>query len=67
MYLTDIMTVSANIVGVPSISVPLGLTEIEGKKLPLGLQIMAPQKSDAKLLAVANEVAGLIGKIEVPA
>jgi aspartyl-tRNA(Asn)/glutamyl-tRNA(Gln) amidotransferase subunit A len=49
MYLIDIMTVAANLVGVPSISIPL---PVEG--LPIGLQIMAPQKADRKLLAIAH-------------
>jgi aspartyl-tRNA(Asn)/glutamyl-tRNA(Gln) amidotransferase subunit A len=42
MYLEDIFTVTANLVGVPAISIPSGLAEIEGKKLPLGIQFMAP-------------------------
>ena len=42
MYLVDIFTVTANIVGVPAMSLPSGFTEIEGKKLPLGIQFMAP-------------------------
>lgn len=52
MYLTDIMTVSANLVGVPSISLPAG----EVSNLPVGVQIMAPQTSDKKLLDFANEL-----------
>ncbi len=50
MYLTDIMTVAANLVGVPSISVPCG--DIDG--LPVGLQLMAPQRADRALLGVAR-------------
>ena len=42
MYLGDIFTVTANIVGVPAISVPCGTVAREGKDLPLGFQIMAP-------------------------
>lgn len=51
MYLADIMTVSANLVGVPAISIPCGK---DGKGLPIGLQIMAPQRHDRDLLSVAN-------------
>jgi len=50
MYLNDIMTVAANLAGVPAISMPAG--EIEG--LPVGLQIMAAQRGEHELLAVAR-------------
>ncbi|TAH33965.1 Asp-tRNA(Asn)/Glu-tRNA(Gln) amidotransferase subunit GatA [Candidatus Saccharibacteria bacterium] len=52
MYLIDIMTVAANLVGVPSISVPAGMGEGD---LPIGLQIMAPQRADRALLEVAKQ------------
>ena len=51
MYLGDIMTVGASMVGVPAISVPCG--EVEG--LPVGLQIIAPQRKDKELLILAKE------------
>ena len=41
MYLEDIFTVTANLVGVPAISIPAGDKEILGRKLPIGLQIIA--------------------------
>jgi aspartyl-tRNA(Asn)/glutamyl-tRNA(Gln) amidotransferase subunit A len=50
MYLTDIMTVAANLVGVPAISLPCGETD----GLPVGLQLMAPQKHDRELLGLAR-------------
>jgi aspartyl-tRNA(Asn)/glutamyl-tRNA(Gln) amidotransferase subunit A len=50
MYLADIYTVSANVAGVPAISVPCG----EVGKLPVGLQIMAPWFSEAKLFEAAK-------------
>ncbi|MCW1907810.1 MAG: Asp-tRNA(Asn)/Glu-tRNA(Gln) amidotransferase subunit GatA [Candidatus Saccharibacteria bacterium] len=49
MYLSDIMTVAANLVGVPSISLPAGTVG----KLPVGLQIMAPMNKDRELLLMA--------------
>jgi aspartyl-tRNA(Asn)/glutamyl-tRNA(Gln) amidotransferase subunit A len=50
MYLVDIMTVAANLTGVPAISIPAGMSE----GLPVGLQIMAPQRADRALLGVAK-------------
>ncbi len=51
MYLADILTVAANLTGMPSISVPGGVTH----NLPVGVQLMAAQKQDRKLLAFANK------------
>jgi aspartyl-tRNA(Asn)/glutamyl-tRNA(Gln) amidotransferase subunit A len=56
MYLNDVMTVSANLVGIPSISIPLGTTG----NLPFGLQIMAPQRQDSRLLGLADAVEKLL-------
>lgn len=50
MYLSDIMTVAANISGNPAISLPAGNTD----GLPVGLQIIAPQSGDRKLLEMAK-------------
>lgn len=46
MYLIDIMTVAANLVGTPSISIPVGMSD----NLPVGLQIISPQYQDRALL-----------------
>jgi aspartyl-tRNA(Asn)/glutamyl-tRNA(Gln) amidotransferase subunit A len=54
MYMTDIMTVAANLVGIPAISLPLGKIG----KLPVGWQLMAPQKHDKQLLTVAAATEG---------
>jgi len=51
MYLSDIYTISANLAGIPGISVPCGL---DGANLPIGLQLLAPAFSEAKLLRVAR-------------
>ncbi len=56
MYLTDIMTVAVNLVGVPAVSIPAGFSE----GLPVGLQIIAPQRNDALLLQAANAAERII-------
>ncbi|MBI2482639.1 Asp-tRNA(Asn)/Glu-tRNA(Gln) amidotransferase subunit GatA [Candidatus Uhrbacteria bacterium] len=40
MYLSDVFTVSANVVGIPGMSVPCGFVERSGKRLPVGLQLL---------------------------
>ncbi|HET9173805.1 MAG TPA: Asp-tRNA(Asn)/Glu-tRNA(Gln) amidotransferase subunit GatA [Candidatus Saccharimonadales bacterium] len=53
MYLADVMTVAANLAGVPAISLPVGDAS-DG--LPVGLQLLAPQKHDAALLGLAKSI-----------
>ncbi len=50
MYMQDIMTVSSNLAGIPSISVPCG----EVDNLPVGLQIICQQNKDSELLGIAK-------------
>lgn len=50
MYLSDIYTVSANVAGLPAISVPCGVAG----KLPVGAQIMAPWFDEEKLFEVSK-------------
>jgi aspartyl-tRNA(Asn)/glutamyl-tRNA(Gln) amidotransferase subunit A len=50
MYLNDIYTIGANLAGIPALSVPCGL--VAG--LPVGLQIMGPVFSEARLLNAAH-------------
>ncbi|GAC1370526.1 MAG: Asp-tRNA(Asn)/Glu-tRNA(Gln) amidotransferase subunit GatA [Candidatus Saccharimonadales bacterium] len=57
MYLNDVMTVAVNLVGSPAISIPLG--EVEG--LPVGLQLIAPQRAERELLGVAATAEAIIG------
>jgi len=52
--MADIFTVSANIVGVPAISLPSGFSEIDGKKLPLGIQLMAPHMQENILFNIGK-------------
>lgn len=53
MYLSDIYTVSANLAGVPAISVPCG-TDRQG--LPIGVQFVGPQFGETTILNAAQAV-----------
>ena len=53
MYLADIMTVPASLAGLPAISIPNGVSE---NGLSIGLQIIGPMRSDAKLLNLAKSL-----------
>ncbi len=57
MYLTDIMTVSANLAGIPAISIPANK---HTKDLPVGLQLIGQQKQDRKLLSISRSVEGVL-------
>ena len=61
MYLADIFTIAANLAGICGISIPCGDAEVDGKNLPVGLQIMAPAFEEARLLRIAQayETAGV--------
>jgi aspartyl-tRNA(Asn)/glutamyl-tRNA(Gln) amidotransferase subunit A len=50
MYLSDIFTISANLGGIPGISVPCGFSS---GGLPIGLQLMGPVFGEADLLQAA--------------
>jgi aspartyl-tRNA(Asn)/glutamyl-tRNA(Gln) amidotransferase subunit A len=51
MYLSDIYTISANLAGIPAISIPCGFTK---KGLPVGLQILARPFNEEMLFRVAH-------------
>lgn len=54
-YLSDVFTLSANLAGIPGISVPCGTTDYDGgSNLPIGLQILGPHLGEAKLLQIAK-------------
>jgi aspartyl-tRNA(Asn)/glutamyl-tRNA(Gln) amidotransferase subunit A len=52
MYLADLLTIPANLAGLPAISVPCGF---DSKGLPIGLQLMAPVLEEERLLRVAHQ------------
>ena len=50
MYLNDIYTIGANLAGLPAVSVPCGFVQ----NLPVGLQIVGPHFSEARVLNAAH-------------
>ncbi len=71
MYRNDICTIPANLAGIPALSMPAGLDE---NNLPIGLQIMAPQKRDDLLYrpaaalekALTDESGALLDRLSAP-
>lgn len=62
MYLNDVFTVTVNLAGLPGISVPAG---VDGKGLPLGLQLIGRPWEEGDLLNVAyslERAAGFVAK-----
>lgn len=49
MYLSDIFTITANLAGLPALSLPVGMVD----NLPVGMQIIGPQFKEAQLFQVA--------------
>ncbi len=63
MYLCDILTVAANLAGLPALSIPCGLSP-EG--LPIGLQLWGPAGSEGRLLDIADALAVATGHAYTP-
>lgn len=53
MYLNDIFTVTADLVGIPGISVPCGVTR---ENLPIGLQVLGKHFDEGTILRIAHVV-----------
>ncbi len=56
LYLEDIFTVTANLTGMPAISVPMGTVKKEGKRLPVGLHFTAPHQAEGTLFVAGSAV-----------
>ncbi len=56
MYLNDIYTVSANLAGIPAISLPWGRTPARPDRpaLPIGIQLMGPDFAERRLFEIAR-------------
>jgi len=53
MYLADIYTISANLAGIPAMSIPCGFVGVEN--LPVGLQLMGKHFDEANLIKVGQK------------
>lgn len=51
MYLSDVYTASANLAGIPGISIPCG---VSSENLPIGVQLLGAHWSESMLLRLAN-------------
>jgi len=58
MYLEDIFTITANLTGMPAISIPSGFSEIDNKKLPLGIQFISRHGDERTLFEVGKDFLG---------
>ena len=58
MYLNDVATIPANLAGVPGLSLPGGLADEDG--LPVGVQLLAPARQDARLYRVGAVLESLL-------
>ena len=57
MYLNDVFTVSANLAGLPAVSIPAG----ESGGLPVGIQLMAPAWREETMMGLAARLEDRIG------
>ena len=57
MYMSDVDTVSANLAGIPSISVPCGYSD----NLPIGIQIMSSHFNEKTILNIGHKIEQIRG------
>ncbi len=56
MYFGDIFTITANLTGMPAISVPMSTVERDGKQLPVGIHFTAPHQAEELLFTIGTAV-----------
>lgn len=59
MYAADVDTVAINLAGLPALSVPAGFEVVDGVRLPVGVQFIAPALQDERLVALAGGLEGV--------
>lgn len=57
MVLDDLLTIPANLAGIPALNIPIGFSK---DKLPIGMQIMGPMFSESKIYQLASRVEELL-------
>ena len=62
LYLEDIFTISANLAGIPAISLPGGLLD----NLPVGVQFMGRPFDEGTLIKVSSALENKIGRLNLP-
>jgi aspartyl-tRNA(Asn)/glutamyl-tRNA(Gln) amidotransferase subunit A len=62
MYLSDVLTIPPNMAGLPSMSIPCGLSD----GLPVGLQLIGPQFSENTLFRAGHALERALGFGYVP-
>jgi aspartyl-tRNA(Asn)/glutamyl-tRNA(Gln) amidotransferase subunit A len=63
MYLSDIYTITANLAGVPALSLPCGLSS---SGLPIGIQLIGKHFDEARLLRAAHNLEQALGFNSAP-
>ncbi len=53
MYLSDIYTIPVNLAGVPAISIPCGFAAVDGKELPIGMQLIGKHFDEETIFRAA--------------
>jgi aspartyl-tRNA(Asn)/glutamyl-tRNA(Gln) amidotransferase subunit A len=54
MYLADIFTNAANLAGICGISLPCGFAQLDGHRLPIGLQLLGKALEEARIFQIAH-------------
>jgi aspartyl-tRNA(Asn)/glutamyl-tRNA(Gln) amidotransferase subunit A len=54
MYLEDLYTIAVNLAGLPGMSIPAGFAEVDGKQLPVGLQVIGNYFDEARMLDIGH-------------
>jgi aspartyl-tRNA(Asn)/glutamyl-tRNA(Gln) amidotransferase subunit A len=54
MYLADIFTNAANLAGICGISLPCGFAQVDGHRLPIGLQLLGKALDEARIMQIAH-------------
>jgi hypothetical protein len=54
LYLADIFTNATNLAGICGVSLPCGFAQMDGHRLPIGLQLLGKALEEARILQIAH-------------